>query len=476
MRTLIRNHKRWFSCFLLLGIALRLFFVFLYPEVNGDTFVYGEMAKNLLHAHVMGVHIDGQPVPSYVRLPGYPAFLALIFAIAGDDHYNAVLFTQVAIDLLTCFLVAAAALEIGGERAAKIAFLLATLCPFTASYCAAPLTEVPAIFFCAVALWSAIKMLKAGNAAWLRWGILCGAANAAGILLRPDAPVLLVGISLYAFVYLWSKQNPRTALQRTILVGLIAIAPLAPWTLRNWRQFHRFQPLAPRYANMPGEFVPMGFNRWTKTWCAELTSVFDIYWKIEDEEIHVEDLPNRAFDDPAQRQLTAELFAEYNATEDHEISPALDARFASLAQTRIDRAPLRYYVWLPALRVADMWFRPRTEMLNIENRWWEFDKHENETYFAITWMLIDIFYVGSAIIVLLCRVRIPFKGVLVLFVVFRSLMLGSLENPEPRYTLECFPAIMMISAAGLARLRPPKSAKNATVPGAEVPEADDHSS
>lgn len=488
MLTLIQKNKLWFLSFLLLGLALRLFAVFQYSQVNGDTFVYGEMAKNLLHSHVMGVRIDGQPVPSYVRLPGYPAFLAVIFAIVGDDHYNAVMFTQVAIDLLTCFLVAAAALEIGGERAAKIAFLLAALCPFTSSFCAAPLTEVPAIFCVAGALWSAIKMLKADGISFFclswtprhaatattrkildvrldhrrNWSIACGLWNAAGILLRPDAPVLLASICLYTLVNLWRSKNFAEAARTSILTGLIAIAPLVPWTLRNWHQFHRFQPLAPRYANMPGEFVPMGFNRWTKTWCAELTSVYDIYWKIEDEDIHVEDLPNRAFDSPAQRDLTAELFAEYNATDDHEISPALDARFAALAQERIDHSRLRYYVWLPTMRVADMWFRPRTETLPIENRWWEFDKHEGETYFAVAWMLLNLFYVGTAVVTLLCRLRIPFSGMLALFILLRSLMLATIENPEPRYTLECFPAVILLSSAGLARFRLPNPGKSAT--------------
>ncbi len=37
-----------------------------------------------------------------------------------------------------------------------------------------------------------------------------------------------------------------------------------------------------------------------------------------------------------------------------------------LANERIHRNPLRYYVWLPTLRIADMWLRPRTEMLPLE--------------------------------------------------------------------------------------------------------------
>jgi hypothetical protein len=38
-------------------------------------------------------------------------------------------------------------------------------------------------------------------------------------------------------------------------------------------------------------------------------------------------------------------------------------------------------------------------------------------------------------------------GVLILFIAVRSLFLGSLENPEPRYTLECYPAVIVLATA-----------------------------
>ena len=39
-------------------------------------------------------------------------------------------------------------------------------------------------------------------------------------------------------------------------------------------------------------------------------------------------------------------------------------------------------------------------------------------------------------------------GLFVFFVLLRSAFLGSLENPEPRYTLECYPAVLLL-ASGL---------------------------
>jgi hypothetical protein len=48
----------------------------------------------------------------------------------------------------------------------------------------------------------------------------------------------------------------------------------------------------------------------------------------------------------------------------------------------------------------------------------------------------------------LVRARERFgMGLLVLFLLLRSAFLGSLENPEPRYTLECYPAVIVLASA-----------------------------
>ena len=38
--------------------------------------------------------------------------------------------------------------------------------------------------------------------------------------------------------------------------------------------------------------------------------------------------------------------------------------------------------------------------------------------------------------------RPQYLGLMLLFVVLRSAFLGTLENPEPRYTLECYPVVL----------------------------------
>ena len=231
------------------------------------------------------------------------------------------------------------------------------------------------------------------------------------------------------------------------MVALVSVAPLVPWAWRNVHTMHRLELLAPRYANEEDEFVPAGFNRWMKTWIADYASVEEIYWPVPGDTVDADKLPTRAFDSQEQRQETEQLLADYNQM--LHITPALDARFAALAAQRIRQAPLRYYVWLPLLRVADMWLRPRTETLPSDTRWWEFNDDLKWSVLAVALGIVCLIYVGMAMAGLAKTRAIAFFGLLLTFVVVRSGFLGTLENPEPRYTLECYPLVIVLAAASL---------------------------
>ncbi len=143
---------------LLAGLALRLFFIWRFPFYSGDTSYYEELARNWLYHGIYGFYMHGQLLPSDARGPGYPAFLAAIYFLAGTGRM-AVMLAQVFVDLATCVLaagigarLAGGASEIARSRVAVAALWLAALCPFTANYTAVPLTEVLATFFTTLAL------------------------------------------------------------------------------------------------------------------------------------------------------------------------------------------------------------------------------------------------------------------------------------------------------------------------------------
>lgn len=450
MRELVRKNLRFFIVVSLAALALRLIFVFRFPGVVTDSFVYGDIAKNWLQHGIYGLSGPDEISPTYIRLPGYPAFLALIFAIFGVDHYRAALVVQVFVDVGTCFLCADIARRLLGEKYAKVAFVLAGVCPFLADYSAAALTETLEVFFTALVLDLAIAALQSNEQ--LKWAG-AGVAGAVAILLRPDGALVIVALCVYLFISLLLKPRATREISLTVraaaIVVLIAIAPLVPWAFRNWRTFHRFQPLAPRYANEENEFVPMGFNHWTKSWIADYVSVEEVYWAVPGNKIDAAQLPSRAFDSPEQLAATSQVIDGYN-NELH-VTPELDEKFGDLAEKRIRSHPIRYYIGLPLLRILDMWLRPRTEMLPCDSRWWEFNDEPKWSALALGVGALNFVYVICAFVGWLkCR-NLPVVGLLVLFLVLRSVFLGGLENPEPRYTLEMYPIVIVFAAAALTR-------------------------
>src|SRR6266403_925517 len=167
--SLLHRHRRFFLGTALAGVALRLFFIVYFPAVTDDSRVYTDFASNWLQHGVYGLTQSGEIVPSDTRLPGYPGFLATIFALFGPGNFRAVMAAQLLVDLGTCFIIADLARRTVSDRAARIAFVLAALCPFLANYTAAVLTETVEVFFTALALDCAVAGLDHLNLGWFDW-------------------------------------------------------------------------------------------------------------------------------------------------------------------------------------------------------------------------------------------------------------------------------------------------------------------
>jgi hypothetical protein len=238
-----------------------------------------------------------------------------------------------------------------------------------------------------------------------------------------------------------------------VLTAAVSAVPLLPWTIRNAVTLHEFQPLAPRNSNLPGELVPHGFMSWEKTWLYRFRDVYLVPWKLNDEPIEVDEIPKRAFDSPAEKERVAMMLEQYN--QDLTLTPEEDAAFAKLARERTSRHRLRTYVGLPAARALTMWFTPRIELLPLSGtvvplaRAWEDDPIDQSVTAGL--FLLNIFYVGLAVwgAARLWR-RVPAaRGASVLlaaFVLLRTGFLTTLETPEPRYVLVCYPVLLALGA------------------------------
>jgi hypothetical protein len=249
----------------------------------------------------------------------------------------------------------------------------------------------------------------------------------------------------------------RTNYSRWIVVSLAmgfgCLVVLFPWGFRNMVTLGEPQLLAPKYSNLPGELVPYGFMAWEKTWLYRVRDCYLAPWRLNGETIFVEDLPERAFDSPEEKQRVAAILEQYN--DDLTLTAEEDAAFAQLARERNARHPLRTYLWLPVARAFTIWFTPRIELLPVSGHVFplaqmrEDDPVDQEV--TSLFFFLNLFYVGLGIWggMLLWRSNPSTRPVVVflgLLIVLRTAFLTTLETPEPRYVLVCFPGLIAMGA------------------------------
>ena len=460
------------------GLCLRVFLVLKYPANSGDTVLYEQMATNWLKHGVYAMEVYGRIAPVDLRMPGYPAFLAVIYALTGrtgEAARFAVMLAQVAVDLLACVLIAslAALLLLAAnernrpKRVFTAGLWLSALCPFTANYTAVPLTEVFAVLFTAAALLPlCLLVTRARNRGWLRidkywmlgndyWYLAGVAALLTGIctLFRPESPLFLfAGWLVLGFILFGQREFGRWFRTVALMAGFCVI-PLLPWAVRNAITLREFQLLAPKDSNLPGELVPRGLMSWEKTWLYRFHDVYLVPWKVNDEPIEMDQVPPRAFDTPEEKERVAMILDQYN--NDLTLTPEEDAAFARLARERTARHPLRTYVWLPLARAITMWFTPRIELLPVSGQVfplvqaWEDDPVDQSV--TVAFFLVNLGYLALA---LWGARRLwnastnarPVVALLGAFILLRTAFLTTLETPEPRYVLVCFPAIIALAA------------------------------
>ncbi len=185
---------------------------------------------------------------------------------------------------------------------------------------------------------------------WNLWLWVLSAALAYSILLRPDQGLLAVAILPARLRSFQSAVHRR--LLPMLAAALCTLLPLVPWTIRNARTFHVFQPLAPRSAVDPGEPVPAGFDRWYRTWGVDYSSTEDVYWNYDGAPIQLADLPSRApSTHSAQFNETAAVLHDYNLTA--KPSPALEARFNAHRRRTHPRTSIPLLIALPVARARE---------------------------------------------------------------------------------------------------------------------------
>jgi phage shock protein PspC (stress-responsive transcriptional regulator) len=364
LKTFSGRRAYWvFLALLLLSAVFRLSVAHWLPnDTPDDGRNYAQMARNVLEQHVYS-HDTAPPYgPSLIRLPGYPLFLASIYSVFGHTNNGAVRIVQALIDTATCGLVALLAFywqpDEKRKRVTAIAALaLAAICPFTTIYTATILTEVPTTFLALAMFLAATIAFREGSTTEdtegnkkesrraLLWWMVAGLCGGLGVLFRPDSGLFAFAVGLTLVITglfgvpplggLFRKKpkppeggtpdqkrsgrlskNLSRVLASGSLFSLAFILLLVPWTIRNARVFHLFQPLSPSHGEMPGEFVPRGYNLWLRTWVDDEAYVSPFLWNLDTEQLDIDDVPPASFDSAEEKARVSALFDKYNSPAD----------------------------------------------------------------------------------------------------------------------------------------------------------------
>src|SRR5262245_28803791 len=280
----------------LIGLGVRLFLALRLPSDEADDGrIYARLAVNVLEHRIYSLNTEEPYSPTLIRVPGYPLFIAGCYAAFGSGNNQAVRVVQAVLDTVTCWLIALLAVtwspsDWPPEKRRTlliIALALAVSFPFLAIYVATILTETCAtLFITGCALSASLAIRSGGNRKESAWWVISGLCAGLATMFRPDSVIFIgaVGFALSVLAVFrvikeagWLTRKTRDQmfayapiLTRTLvhalalLTGFVAV--LTPWTVRNERVLGIFQPIAPRYANMPGEFVPKGYMDWLRTW------------------------------------------------------------------------------------------------------------------------------------------------------------------------------------------------------------------
>ena len=249
MSSRMNRRALWWA--VIAGVALRIAYVLFYPQmgVHADAACYDALGWSL--AQGQGYHLPGE-APDVYWAPGYPAFLAAVYAVAGHS-LTAARIAQALLGGAQIWLVGRIGTRAFTPRIGVLgAWACALYLPFI-GYTGLFLTETLYATLLVLATDGLMTMAERPTAARAIWlGALAGLTS----LVR--AETVLLPLFTVAGLWLVWRHRSTSLVQWALLYGVAALAVL-PWAARNYR--------------VTGEFIPLtvhgGDVLWISTYPAE---------------------------------------------------------------------------------------------------------------------------------------------------------------------------------------------------------------
>ncbi|MCA9732591.1 MAG: glycosyltransferase family 39 protein [Deferribacteres bacterium] len=232
------DEKRFLITLAFLALAIRTGFVLLAEGIGDpnamDAQNYLRIAKNLVEGNGFVVWSK----PSIFVAPFYPFFLAALRLI-GIESIVGIKIVQAIISSGTVLLFYFLVKNISTKQIASIAAVGFCFHPELIGLTAFIYTETLFIFLVVLFLFLLVKAIKSGKMGFFIYaGFVLGITNLCrGTMLY--LPVFLLLTSL-----LFREGRTLKYLRNIVLMTVVTIIVLIPWTIRNYNQFNAFVPIA----------------------------------------------------------------------------------------------------------------------------------------------------------------------------------------------------------------------------------------
>jgi 4-amino-4-deoxy-L-arabinose transferase-like glycosyltransferase len=221
----------------LLALVVRVAFVLWAPgEPTGDGFFYHVLGHELMVGKGY-VNVDGSPANTW--MPGWPAFLALLYGTFGV-HARLAMAVNALLGAATAVLVARLGARLVGGRVGELAGALYAIWPGLVYFSATLFNESLFGLLLVIALSAVVSAAEASDRRPLRFA-LAGLSLGACAWVKAEPLVLCLPVVAYLFV---SRKTKSAFLREVAILLAVTGAVVVPWTIRNYVVFDRFIPTA----------------------------------------------------------------------------------------------------------------------------------------------------------------------------------------------------------------------------------------
>lgn len=442
----------------LAALLPRATIAWLAPAVSGDWETYRIVVENILINGCVSLSVPagGACAPHWGgnQLPGFPAFIALVWSLTTKSWYPVALMHSALFACATTYLFCALRGALPGRSVALVAALLVALSPLTIPWARFTLTETLTL---AATIWLFSELIWSLSERKLRlWSI--AAAFAIACFLRYDSILLSLPIAFVGF-YL---HRPWVAIKRGAVIVLIAAVPLGGWWVRSVAA--GLGPLPQTNFSPIIGALPKGYLAWGETLVRNQYEAKSWIYPIHKATYSTIRIDPAIYSNREERQRVEALLSELAAYDNQPFPGHIDAVFLEIANARRARDWLDYYFIRPFSHASTLWFNPLNSAgwpvslnqsgnghsllaLAIENPLSATVKASTAIY-RLLLMLLAVGFAAWALLVNIGLLR-PIILSAVLYATGRTVFLASFNFMENRYVIEAVPLLEVAVILGI---------------------------